>query len=73
MAMLVALASVLVPAACGNDPENESASSPSSPPLSGELFPASTREPNELPFTLAANEYLWRLSYNHSPLPGDIS
>ena len=39
MAMLVALASVLVPAACGNDPENESASSPSSPPLSGELFP----------------------------------
>ena len=37
MAMLVALASVLVPAACGNDPENESAPATSSTPPSGEF------------------------------------
>ena len=73
MSINVHLASVLLLSACGNDPGTVSTSSPSSPPLSGELFPASTREPNELPFTLAANEYLWRLSYSHSPLPGDIS
>ena len=37
MAMLVALASVLVPAACGNDPKNESAPATSSTPPSGEF------------------------------------
>ena len=71
MAMLVALASVLVPAACGNDPGTVSTPAASSTPPAGELFPVSARESGELPFTLAANEELWRRSY--SPFPGDIS